>query len=86
MAEEEESAYALIGAAFVKLLRDETAPKEKREAALKLASYWLLENGLPAKEALFIVDNTGLIFDPVFDPLFPKASENPSTWGDDVPF
>lgn len=83
--ENEESAYALIGAAFAKLLRDKTAPRREREAALKLA-YWLYENRLDAGEALFFLDNTGFIVDPVFDPLYPKASDDPSTWGDDVPF
>jgi len=60
--EYEDAAYASIGAAFVKLLRDENAPKRKRETALKLAD-WLHLNKLTKDEARFFMVNTGIVFD-----------------------
>jgi len=83
--ENEEATYASIGAAFVKLLRDESAPKRKRETALRLA-HWLHLNMFTAQEAWFFVDNTGLIFDPALDQLYPKADDEPSALDDDVRF
>jgi hypothetical protein len=58
----QEAAFASIGAAFVKLLRDDGAPKRKRDVAWRLAD-WLHLHKLTDDEAHFFMVNTGIVFD-----------------------
>jgi len=84
----QEAAFASIGAAFVKLLRDESAPKRKRDSAWKLAD-WLHLNKLTADEAHFFMINTGVVFDSDLlpDPNYQPPHDYPRPeLDDDIPF
>ena len=87
--EKQETAFASIGAAFVKLLQDDGAPKRKRDAAWKLAD-WLHLNKLTADEARFFMVNTGIVFDSdllLEDPNYQEPHDYPRPELDnDIPF
>lgn len=88
MMEREDSAWAMLGVSFVKLLRDRGADDAMRSEAWNLSD-WLYVNLLSDDERRDFMTNTGVVMESEFapDPNYKEPYDYPRPEPDeDIPF